>query len=70
MIDGDLLKAGHNTPKKKKDLQSAVFEIGPDDYISEIQGAFETIKGKNKIVNITFLTYRGKAGTYGGKGPQ
>ena len=34
--DGDLLKAGHNVPKKKSELKSQVFEIGPDDYISEI----------------------------------
>ncbi len=66
--DGDLLKAGHNTPKKKKELKSAVFEIGPDDYLSEIQGAYVEDKKKNKIINITFLTYRGKAGTYGGIG--
>ena len=65
---GDLLKAVHNVPKKKKELKSTVFEIGPDDYLSEIQGAFHEDKKKNKIINITFLTYRGKAGTYGGVG--
>lgn len=62
------MKAGHNTPKKKTDLQCTIFEIGPDDYLSEIQGVFLTEKNKNKIVNITFLTYRGKAATFGGKG--
>lgn len=59
------MKAGHNVPKKRKELKNTVFEIGPDDYLSEIQGAYEEGK-KNKITNITFLTYRGKAGTFGG----
>jgi hypothetical protein len=49
----------HNVPKKRKELHSAVFEIGPDDYLSEIMGAYQSAK-KNKIVHITFITYRGK----------
>lgn len=64
------MKAGHNTPRKRKELKSAVFEIGPDDYLSEIQGCFVEEQKRNKIVNITFLTYRGKAGTFGGAGPK
>jgi hypothetical protein len=64
------LKAGHNTPKKRKELKSSVFEIGPDDYLSEIQGSFLEEDKRNKIINITFLTYRGKAGTFGGTGPK
>lgn len=46
-----------------------MFEIGPDDYISEILGSYQTGK-KNKIVNITFITYRGKAQSFGGVGDQ
>ncbi|CAD8211974.1 unnamed protein product [Paramecium octaurelia] len=64
---GDLLKAGHNVPKSKKELQNTILEIGPDDYVSEIFGAYQSAK-KNRIINITFVTYRGKALSFGGKG--
>ena len=37
---GDLLKAGHNVPKSKKEMFDVVLEIGPDDYVSEIFGAY------------------------------
>ncbi|CAD8108199.1 unnamed protein product [Paramecium primaurelia] len=67
LTDGDLLKAGHNVPKSKKELQNAIIEIGPDDYVSEIFGAYQSAK-KNRIINITFITYRGKVQSFGGKG--
>ncbi|CAD8182240.1 unnamed protein product [Paramecium octaurelia] len=66
---GDLLKAGHNIPKSKKELTNVLIEIGPDDYVSEIFGAYQSAK-KNRIINITFVTYRGKVQTFGGKGDQ
>ncbi|CAD8127343.1 unnamed protein product [Paramecium sonneborni] len=64
---GDLLKAGHNVPKSKKELQNVLLEIGPDDYVSEIFGAYQSAR-KNRIINITFITYRGKVQTFGGSG--
>ncbi|CAK65220.1 unnamed protein product (macronuclear) [Paramecium tetraurelia] len=67
LFAGDLLKAGHNVPKSKKELQNTILEIGPDDYVSEIFGAYQSAK-KNRIINITFVTYRGKALTFGGRG--
>ncbi|CAD8106334.1 unnamed protein product [Paramecium primaurelia] len=66
---GDLLKAGHNVPKSKKELKNVLIEIGPDDYVSEIFGAYQSAK-KNRIINITFVTYRGKVQTFGGIGDQ
>jgi hypothetical protein len=39
LADGDYLKARHNSPEKgNKKLQRRLFEIGPDDYLSEVSG--------------------------------
>ena len=62
--DGDYLKACHNTPENRK-IKHQMFEIGPDDYIKEISGLYEVNKNKSKIINITFLSYRGKFATFG-----
>ena len=61
LADGDYLKAGHNVPKEKKKCQKRVLEIGPDDHLLEISGHINE-KG---LTRITFVTYRGKIGTYG-----
>ena len=48
--------------QKDKKYETRTLEIGPDDYLSEISG-HTTEKG---ITRLTFTTYRGKVGTYGG----
>lgn len=69
LSDGDYLKASHNVPadkklkKKKNEIQSRVFEIGPDDHLLEIAGHFDS--DKNRISRLTFTSYRGKIGNYG-----
>ena len=62
-IKFNLSYLGHNVPKEKKksDYEKRTFEIGPDDYLQEVSGHMHD----SKITRLSFVTYRGKIGTYG-----